>query len=169
MENEIKKIDKPYSDDDLFYNENTGRYQLTIAQVKSLVDVCPIKSDSVLERRSKDTARLVYNFIFSRCHTANKKLVNYLLNNTENGRNFLKEVMSIQMEADLMTGINSIGKLSTVNVQSGQIIDRNAMGINRLCVDCEEEIKQSQNYFCGINIIYQAPYPYNVYVFAGVK
>lgn len=168
MENEIKKVETPYDDHGLEWNKDTGRYQLTIEEVKTLFDEMPIKSDSVVKRRIKDTSRLIYNYILGRCYTGNRTLVEWLLNHTENGRKFLKEVLAIQIESDLTTGINSLGKLPTV-MPSGQQFDRDVVRANQICIQCEDEIRQSQNYFCGINLLYQAPYPYAVYLACGMR
>lgn len=166
MENEIvKKISE--NDHSLEFNKETGRYQLTLEFVKTLFDEMPVKSDSVVKRRIKDTSRLVYNYILGRCYTGNRALVNYLLNETENGKKFLKEVMAIQIESDLLSGLNSLGKLPTINMSTGQIFDRNQVRINQLCVQCEDEINESQNYFAGINLLYQAPYNAIIYRFCG--
>jgi len=162
MENNLVKVSNPYDDQELEYNNETGRYQLTLAYVKSLFDVCPIKNDSVVRRRIKETSRLIYNYIYGRCYSGNKQVVYYLLNNTENGRKFLKEVFAIQIESDFTTGINSLGKLPAVNMSTGQIIERDVIRMNQICVQAEDEIRESQNYFAGINILYQAPYPYAV-------
>ena len=75
--------------------------------------------------------------------------------------------MSIQIESDLTTGINSLGKLPTINLGNGQTFDRDVVRANQLCVQCEDEVWQSQNYFCGINLLYQAPYNAAVYTYCG--
>lgn len=165
MNKELVKVANPYSDEELEFNEKTGRYQLTLAYTKALFDVCPIKSDSVVERRIKDTSRLVYNYIYNHSHTANRNIVEYLLNHTENGRDFLKEVFSIQVESDFTTGINTLGKLPGVNVSTGQVLDREIIRQNQICVEAENEIRLSQNYFAGINLLYIAPYPARIYQF----
>ena len=169
MEDKITKVENPYNDESLEWNEETGRYQLTLAYAKTLFDVFPIKSDQVAKRRLKETSRLVYNYILGRCYTGNKTLVNYLLNNTENGRKFLIEVLSIQAEADFLTGLNSLGKMPTINMANGQYLDRNMVQQNQLCVAASDEIEESQNYFCGINLLYQAPYNYGIYMFVGMN
>ena len=169
MEDKITKVENPYNDESLEWNEQTGRYQLTLAYAKTLFDVFPIKSDQVAKRRLKETSRLVYNYILGRCYTGNRTLVNYLLNHTENGRRFLKEVLSLQVEADFTTGINSLGKMPAINMSTGHTIERTMIKENQLCVAATDEIEQSANYFCGINLLLQCAYPYTVYNFAGVE
>lgn len=169
MEEKIVKLESPIDDHALEFNKDTGRYQLTLEEAKTLFDVFPIKSDAVAKRRIKECSRLVYNYILGRCYTGNRTLVNYLLNNTENGRRFLKEVLSLQVEADFTTGINSLGKMPAINMSTGHVIDRNMIKENQLCVAAADEIAQSQNYFCGINLMLQCPYPYSVYNFVGMN
>lgn len=169
MEEKIVKLENPIDDHALEFNTDTGRYQLTLAYAKTLFDVFPIKSDQVAKRRIKETSRLVYNYILGRCYTGNRTLVNYLLNNTENGRRFLKEVLSLQVEADFTTGINSLGKMPAINMSTGHVIDRNMIKENQLCVAAADEIAESQNYFCGINLLLQCPYSYSVYNFVGMN
>lgn len=169
MEEKIVKLENPINDHTLEFNNETGRYQLTLEEAKTLFDVFPIKSDAVAKRRIKECSRLVYNYILGRCYTGNRTLVNYLLNHTENGRRFLKEVLSLQVEADFTTGINSLGKMPAINMSTGHIIERNMIKENQLCVAATDEIENSPNYFCGINLLLQCAYPYTVYNFVGVE
>jgi len=167
MENKLVKVANPYNDNELEFNQTTGRYQLTLAGVKSLFDVCPIRSDAVVLRRASETSRLIYNYILGRCYSGNQEIVRYLLNYTENGRAFLKEVLAIQVEADFNTGLNSLGKLPAINVANGQTLDREQIRLNQVCVQAEDEIRLSQTFFAGINLLYQAPYNQAVYQLIG--
>lgn len=161
---ELVKVANPYSDNELAFDENTGRYYLTLAGCKALFDICPIKSDAVVVRRSKETSRLIYNYIYNHCNTNNRDAVEYLLNYTENGREFLKQVLAIQVEADFTTGMNTLGKLPAINVATGQTLDREQMRINQVCLQAEEEMDNSTYYFGGINILYAGIFPSAVFL-----
>ena len=53
MEN-LTILKNPYDDEVLVFNNDTGRYELTVEEVKKLFDVMTIKNDNVLKRRIKD-------------------------------------------------------------------------------------------------------------------
>ena len=159
----ITKI-KPYSDETLTYNETTSQYELTMEYVKDNFEVT-FKNDEVLKKRIKKNSRNIYRFIINRGHTANSEVIKFLLNKTEEGRRFLIEVLSTQMEADLASGYNDMGDTPAVNLNNGQVIDRAELIRNQVSVNTEELINNSASYF-GISIIYQAPYPYGLFLIA---
>ncbi len=160
----IEILKNPYDDEKLIYNNETGRYELTMEEAKTLFDVMPIKNDSVLKRRLKDNSRLVYNYLVNHSNTANRQVINFMLNRTENGRKFIYAVLMAQIESDLEYATNSLGKMPTVNVQSGQVMDRYLVRENMLCLNAENEIDDSVNYF-GFNICYAEPYPTSIFQF----
>lgn len=153
----MKIISKPYSDNDLRYNEKNGRYELTIEYVKEICDV-PYKNDIVLAQRLKENSRLVYNWIYNHSNTANRQVINFLLHRTENGRSFLIEALESQIIADMGSGYNDIVNTPIINVSTGQEGNRVAFRENAIAISTENIIDDSPGYFDGINIVYQYPY-----------
>ena len=163
MENKII-FKNHYNDDSLTFNEGTQRYELTIQYVKENFDP-HFRDDETLLKRISKTSRKVYEFIYSRGNSHNKEVITFLLNETENGRKFLIEVLSAQMESDILTGANDIGLTPAINFQTGRVIDRNEIKKNLLCVDAEEIIQASAGVF-GISIIYMGVFPYGYFLMA---
>lgn len=157
-------LKKPYDDESLEFNEETGRYQLTLAYVKKENDIT-FRSDGVLRKRIKNNSKLVYHFLYLRSNSANYFALDFLLQRTEEGRKFLLDVLSEQMEADLETGYNDIGKQPAINFASGQIINRDEIQRNIVSVTTENLIYESHKYF-GFNAISQAVLPSQVFLIA---
>lgn len=146
-----------YDDDNLKFNEITGRYELTIQYCKDNFEAT-FKNDNVLQRRIKLNSQVVYNYIAIHVATVNKPVVDFLLNKTKQGRDFLLELLSAQMYADIQTGYNDLMFQPAVNF-NGQDKDRAQIRANSLCVAAEEIFEHSDNYF-GIRISYQGQFPY---------
>ena len=151
-------ITQPYDDEMLVYNAETGRYELTLAEVKTLVDAMPFKNDNIVKRRIKENSRVCYNYLINHSNTANRQVINFMINKTEEGRKFIHDLLVAQMESD------SIGRMPTVNVQSGQVMDRYTIRENQLCLNAENVIDDSNNYF-GFNICYMLPYPSGIFLY----
>jgi len=163
MEN-LTILKNPYDDEVLVFNNETGRYELTLEETKKLFDVMPTKNDSILRRRIKDNSRLIYQYLVNHSCTANRQVINFMINRTEQGRKFIHDVLIAQIESDLEFGTNSLGKIPTVNIQSGQVADRYAVRENMVCLNAESVIDDSVNYF-GFNICYMQPYPSGIFMF----
>lgn len=148
---------KPYDDKSLIYNSDTERYQLTREFCKANYDIT-LKSDLALDREIERNTDNVYDFIFSRVNTNNMKTVQFILNNTEEGRNFILKLLSYQMEANLESGFNSTGKIPLVNAANGQIISREEVARNQVTVEVERLLLNS-NLYLGVNIFYQGTFP----------
>ena len=157
------KFKKPYNDEKLVWNEQTNRYELTIEYVSNLFDNT-FKDTGVLAKRITKNSRKIYNFIYARANSHNKEIIDFVLNNSENGRNFLIAVLTEQIEADLETGFNDLSSIPAVNTATGQVIDRNQLVLNQISVDAEQIVQSSANYF-GFSIIYTAPLPYYYFLF----
>lgn len=147
---------QPYSDDKLVFNQD--KYELAFEYVKSMFDI-NFRNDDELKRRIAKNSRKIYNFIYYRIHSANRLIAETLLNNTEQGRKFLLDVLTEQFEADNESGYNDLSSVAPINVANGQVIDRNLLYQNQISVDAEQIIDRNVEYF-GINIMYQAPLPY---------
>lgn len=158
----LKIVSQPYNDDVLEWNSEIERYQLKLSYVKSLRDVMPYKNDRTTQQRIKQTSLRVYNYIFNHSNTANRAVVNFLLKRTENGRKFLKEVLTAQIEADMEYGYNDLMVRPVINAVSGQEGDRDNFRLNAISLECEEIINDSVGYF-GFNICYLPVYPWSLF------
>lgn len=161
----IEKLKAPYNDGKLKFNELTNHYELTLAYVKENFDV-NFKDDGVLQKRITLNSRVVYNYLFFRTHTNNKEVVEFMLNKTENGRKFLLDLLHEQMSADLQTGFNDMGNLPSINMATGQVIDRELIMQNMVSVNTEMIADRSEQY-CGFNLLYQSTFPF--YLFALIR
>lgn len=150
-------IKKPYDDQFLKFNEATKRYELTIEFVKNEFD-SNFRDDKVLQRRIEKNSRKIYNYIKYHSYSGNSELINKLLNETEEGRSFLKAVLYEQMEADIETGFNDLSSQPAINVANGQIIDRAELQKNQISVDAEQIIDRNADYF-GFNICVMTRFP----------
>lgn len=155
-------IRKPYDDEKLIFNQNSGRYELTVGYVKANFGN-NFFNDEVLKKRIGKNSRKIYNFINSRSYSANLTAVSFCLNHTEEGRKFLLEVLAEQMEADLETGYNDISSQPAINFASGQVIPREQQILNQITVDTENLIYKSALYF-GFDLVTLAPLPTMVYL-----
>lgn len=152
---------KPYDDDKMIWNEETQQYELKPSYCKSEFDVSYINDDgedTILKKRIKKNSRVVYRFITSRVNSYNRLVALKLLNRTEEGRKLIFNMLNAQMESDIDSGYNDLTNTPTVNVTSGQIIPREELGRNVVCVACELEWDNNQEYF-GINLAYQSQFP----------
>ena len=156
-------IIKPYDDDNLKFNQNTGRYELTIQYCKDNFETT-FKNDGVLQRRIRLNTQVVYTFINLRVTSVNKGVVAFLLHRTQEGRDFLLELLSAQMYADIQTGYNDLLFQPAVNF-NGADKDRTQIKLNSLCVAAEQVFDESDNYF-GIRIGYQGQFPYQLFLLA---
>ena len=80
--NEIMEKIQPYSDEKMLYNEDTKQYELQAAWVKANFGNV-FKDDAVLGQRIKRNTRKVYNYIFSRGYSGNRKTTTAIINHTE--------------------------------------------------------------------------------------
>lgn len=158
----LKKI-KPYTDDKLTWDESSQQYYLTIEYCKNQFDNT-FRDDEVLKRRIKKNSRKIYNWIKYHINSYNKPVVESVLNKTQEGRNFILEMLTIQMEADVETGFNDLSSTPAINVNNGQVLDRNELWRNQICVDAEQLFNTSDQYF-GFRLGYQCPYPYSFFTF----
>ena len=157
----------PYSDTSLKYDENTERYYLTIEYCKEAYEFT-LKSDKVLEREIERNTDNVYDYIFSRVNTRNQKVVEFLLNRTEEGRKLILKALDYQMEANMESGINSTGKVPLVNPSNGQILPREEVMRNQVTVEVERLLNNA-NLYLGVNIFYQGIFPpYFLNLYKGV-
>ena len=151
------KVITPYSDDVLAYNTDTAQYELTLNYVKGLFGNNFV-DDGVLEKRIKKNSRKIYNVIHARINNLNRVAVNFLLSKTQEGRNYIKDILVEQMEADIESGFNDLSSTPAINVSNGQTIDRNLLVQNQISVDAEQILLSSPQYF-GFNILYQGQFP----------
>lgn len=160
---ELNVISKPYDDDNLVFNESTGRYELTLQYLKDNFG-SSYKNDGEAKRRIKLNSQVVYYYINLHTASYNRQVVNFLLHKTKQGREFLKEILSAQIYADLQSGYNDLIFNPAVSF-TGQDKDRNEIRRNSLCVAAEDIFTSSEAYF-GINIGYLGCFPAIFYTWA---
>lgn len=155
----MKQLQKitPYSDENLTWDDSTKKYYLTLEYCKANFDD-NFADDEVLMKRIKMNTNLIYRFIKYRACSFNRRIIEKVVNYTQEGRDFLLEMLSAQMSADIETGYNDLSKTPAINVANGQVLDRNELYRNQLCVDAEQIFDSSDAWF-GFRIGYQAPFP----------
>jgi hypothetical protein len=161
--NNLTKIEKPYSDNKLVFNQTTGRYELALQFLKDEFGSA-YKDDHEAERRIKLNSRVVYTYINLHIANPNRFVVNFLLHRTEEGRKFLIDLLKEQQYADMQTGYNDMLYQPAISF-TGQDKDRNQIRQNALCVAAEEIWQNSPAYF-GVNIGYIGQLPPYYYMLA---
>ena len=153
----------PYDDNSLQFNQDSGRYELTTKYCRANFTI-NFADDGILERRIKKNTRNVYSFIFSRVATTNKQVVDFMLKRTEEGRKFLLDILSAQMEADIDSGYNDLAMTSPVNLSNGQVIPREEIKRNQVSVATEQIFENSDDYF-GFRLGYTGMFPAWLFMF----
>lgn len=147
----------PYNDDTMIYDLKTHRYILSLSYAKSLVGNA-YADDGIMEKRLKEISLNVYNFIYSQGHTSNKRYTRFFLNASENGRGLLIEALGAQLCADAENGYNDIVKQNPIDFTNGNVIDRDKMIYNQVCIQCQKIIENSPSDLDGYQIVCQIPY-----------
>ena len=152
----MKKIE-PYSDDKMLYNNETKQYELKPSWVKSQIGD-PFADDTVLEQRIKRNTRKVYNYIFSRSYSGNRKTIIAVINHTEEYREFIYDALFSQMESDIASGYNDQDMYVAKTKD-----DRELQQINQVSVNTENILKNAAGYG-GINLLYASAFNSAVYL-----
>lgn len=146
------KILEPFSDELLKYDFTTNRYELTMSITKTLIGN-PFKDDAVLQQRIKKNSLVVYNYIYSRGNSHNKKYTEFILNNTKQGRLFIYKCLESQIMADALSGYNDLGDQNLIDLNKGQVVDRNKIIESQVSVNTQLLIENSQADLCGYNVL----------------
>lgn len=147
----------PYSDDKMLYNETTQRYELTIQFVKEQIGN-PYADDGKLEARIKRNTRKVYEFIFNRAYSGNRRIITAIIDHTEEYRNYIFSALFSQMEADAVSGYNDQDLFTPKSKD-----ERSLQMLNQVSVSTEQ-ILESSSGFGGINLLYAGAFNYLVYL-----
>ena len=75
---QLHKI-KPYSDNQLAWNENTQQYELTLEYCKDIFESNYV-DDEVYQKRIRKNSRKIYRYIQNHVHSYNLPLVTRLIN-----------------------------------------------------------------------------------------
>lgn len=156
---------QPYNDDKMSFNELTQQYQLTREYCKANFEHT-FKNDQILDRRIEQNSDVIYDFIFSRVNTNNTQVVQMLLSKTAEGREFIRKMLTYQMQADIESAFNDIRSIPAINASNGQVIAREEIARNQVTVAVEQLLVNSARYF-GVNLAYQGTFP--PYLFAARK
>lgn len=147
----------PYTDSKMVWNDTTNQYELDINFCKDEFDI-NFRDDDVLEKRIKKNTRIIYRFITNRMNSFNRLLGLALINKTEQGRNFIFEMLRTQFESDADIGYNDLANSTAINLSNGQVLPREEIDRNTVSVATEQVWDSNQVYF-GINLGYQAQFP----------
>lgn len=148
---------KPYNDEKMIWNDTTKEYELSFEFCKKEYPQ-NFADDDILKQRIKKNSRAIYRFIYSRIKQFNRPVVEVLLSRSEEGRNFIFELLRTQFESDVDSGYNDLTNVSAINVANNQILPREEIYRNRVSVATEEVWDNSFTYF-GFNIGYQGNFP----------
>lgn len=151
-------IKSHYDDNKLIYDNDLEMYVLNFTYVKSNIDI-NFEDDGVVEKRIKLNSRKIYNHIYSNGNSQNREVVEFLLNNTEQGRKLIFQALLAQFEADNETGYNDLTKQPLIDLASGKNAERHLVKANEICIDAENIIDQSAG-IIGINVVYAGVYPW---------
>lgn len=157
MYNEIMEKIQPYSDDKMLYNTDTKQYELQMAWVKATFGNV-FADDTVLEQRIKRNTRKVYNYIFSRGYSGNRKTITAIINHTEEYRTYIYDALLSQMESDMASGYND----QDLYVPKSKD-DRELQQLNQVSVNTENILKSSAGYG-GINLLYASAFNTAIYL-----
>ena len=152
---------EPFDDSKMEFDPNLG-YVLTIEYAKSMFGN-NFHDDEILLKRLRKNSRKIYNFIKYRAYSGNAEVVDFLLNRTREGRQFLLDALTEQMEADSESGFNDLSSTPAVNVSNGQVMDREQLYANQISVDAEQIILNSHRYF-GVSIITRTKFPIGYFI-----
>jgi hypothetical protein len=154
-------IKEPLSDSKLIYNEKTKRYELTINEVKENFTI-PYNDDGILEQRIRKNSRVVYGYIYAMGNPLNRKIVDWLLHYTEEGREYLYDALISQIESDLASGFNSLAEQPRVNLKTGHIIPEEEMVLSMVSTPTRMILENSESY-TNLNLLYRAKYDWLVF------
>lgn len=157
------QIKQPYDDDKLIYNATRQQYELKREYVKANFEIT-FNDDGVLDKRISLNSNVIYQFIYRTGYSGNRKIVQWFINNTEEGREYIHDALFEQMGADLMSGINDLGKVPAINVKTGIAIDPQALAFAQISLNARNILENSMGYL-GVNLLYQAKYSGNIILF----
>ena len=148
---------KPYDDDKLVFDKMTNQYRLTVEFCNAEFEDS-FQDDETLKKRIRKNSRVVYKFIKTRVNQRNLNVVFHILHRTEEGRKFIFDLLSTQMESDVDSGYNDLTDNPAVNLAKSDILPREELLRNMVSVATEVVFDTSASYF-GINLGYQAQFP----------
>lgn len=156
MELEIIEI---YNDDQLEWNSTTKQYRLTLNAIREIVGNA-FRNDEVARQRSILNSANVYSYIYNRGATANKKYTEFIINHTKQGRELIFQALMYQIMADSQNGYNDIVNQNPIDFGNGSVIDREQIRRNKVAINVEDLLDNSQAYLCGYNVLCQIPYSF---------
>lgn len=150
-------LQKPKNDKDMIYDTEMGLYKLTSSYAKKEFEIT-YRDDNVLGRRLKKISRATHTYLMWKSAPENKQVIDFFLHRTEEGRNFVKAILTSALEADLESGYYSLSQQAPIN------FDRQKQMENRVDVQTESIINDSERYV-GFNLFVQFPFPFILFNF----
>lgn len=151
------KIIEIKNDERLEYDDYNEMYVLTLSEAHLIVGNA-YRDDNELKRRTLLNSIIVYNYIYNRGNTNNKKYTRFILNNTEQGRKFIFKCLQSQIMADAKSGYNDLGSENLIDMSNGSVISRDKVRENLVSVNTEELIVNSKADLCGYSVLNPMPY-----------
>lgn len=158
-----------YNDEYLTYDRLLKEYVLTLSYAKSIIGNA-YTDDGVMQRRLIKNSNVVYNYIYNNGNSKNKETTMKILNATKEGRELISKALVAQIMADAENGYNDLGNQNPIDFTNGNVIDREEIRKNKVCIDCEDILQNSASDLEGYNVMCAIPYPQMVHnIFKGVK
>lgn len=145
------------SNEQLEWNALTRQYRLTLNAIREIVGNA-YKNDEVARQRSILNSANVYSYIYNRGCTANKKYTEFIINRTKQGKELIFQALMYQILADAQNGYNDIPNQNPIDFSNGSTIDREQIRKNKVAVNVEDLLDNSQAYLNGYNVLSQLPY-----------
>lgn len=151
---------EPYNDNKMTFNQDTGMYELTIQVVKANFPNTT-QDDGALLYRIKKNSRVVYNYISRYAKGSNLGFVYKLIKHTEEYRKWIYDALMCQIEADLLTGRNSMGDMIPTNKD-----DFDLQSNATLTQDTQTILYDGIRYG-GYNLMFAGSFPTQLYLEVG--
>ena len=147
----------PYSDEKMLYNATTQQYELDMGFVKGEFGNL-YSDDNVLQVRIKRNTRKVYNYIFSRAYSGNRKIILAIINHTEEYRQLIFDALYSQIEADLASGYNDQDLYVKDTHEQRSMQQENQVSV------ATQNILENSGGYGGVNLLFAGLFNYLVYL-----
>lgn len=139
------------------YDSNTHRWSLEIDDTTQLFGDISKRYGGIekAERELLKQSRTVYFWIYDKIPVVNKDYVEYLLFSDAPLKEVLKEALLSQLEYDLETGGNSVGKQIGIDFSNGGSMSRGRIAKSQVSVEVQQILENASSSF---NLLYAGDY-----------
>ena len=137
----------------MLYDTTTHRWHLEIDDATELYGDISKRYGSLekAERELKKQARTVYLWIYDKIPMENKNFVEYTLAKDTAIKEVLKEALLSQLEYDLETGGNAVGKQIGVDFSNGGSMSRGRIAKSQVSIEVQQILENASSSF---NLLY---------------